>query len=297
MSSIGRILFPTDFSESSEAAAVEAFAIAGLQNAEIHLLHINLLFENDPHQFPSNATHPPKDISPATEKKFEVLIEKHGSGNLDITQAEIRSIAAGSAIVEYARDHDFDLIVMGTHGRRGLRHWMLGSTAEETVKTAHCPVLTVRNRRSEGNPAHFERILVPTDFSAGADETVRYARIAAAKSEGELLLLHVIPAPTIPDLYGWPINPTDNHYDKATTESHKHLDRLMAEEGPQIKFETHVTRGNPHRQIVAFAKEHEASIILMPHRGADSIFDHFIGSTTERVLRSAECPVLTLPLP
>ena len=66
---------------------------------------------------------------------------------------EVLTGPAASEIVEYARSHDMDLIVMGTHGRRGLSHLLMGSVAERVLRTAHCPVLTVKVTEQVGHGA------------------------------------------------------------------------------------------------------------------------------------------------
>jgi universal stress protein A len=117
------ILVPTDFSDTAEAAARVARAYAAVLSASVHLLH----------------------VARRDEEATTVLLtgEANGFGSgISVTSA-VRFGDPAHAIVEYARGHGIDLIVMGTHGRTGVSRALLGSVAERVVRSAPCPVLTV----------------------------------------------------------------------------------------------------------------------------------------------------------
>ena len=122
---IRRILVATDFSQASDAAVARAREIAVPLGASLCLLHV---FEDD--SFVTSAV--------ATERLAKTVEAGLGHRTALVTGP------VASAIVEYADGHAFDLIVMGTHGRTGVAHLLLGSVAERVVRTATCPVLTVR---------------------------------------------------------------------------------------------------------------------------------------------------------
>src|SRR5690606_34769986 len=111
-----------------------------------------------------------------------------------VKRAVVRDVAAAPAILQYARDQEMDLVVMGTHGRRGLRRLFLGSVAEEVVRLSVCPVLTVHAGpiRSE---ALFGDILVPIDFSPHSKAALRAAASLAPELGASLDLLHVVEEP------------------------------------------------------------------------------------------------------
>lgn len=152
MISIKRILLPTDFSDSAQQARDYACLLAEELQAELHLLHVL----SDPLQsapsFGMGLVSPEllrrspeedrKQEADALEKLRECLSDEWRTGK------QVQFVTRwGNAYVEtvrYAREHDVDLIVMGTHGRAGLRHVLLGSVAENIVRHAPCPVLTVR---------------------------------------------------------------------------------------------------------------------------------------------------------
>ena len=141
-----RILVPTDFSPPSDAALEYARAIAKRFGATLHVLHIL----DDPYRtaFASEV------YVPELEGLRDELLADAVARLKDRLQAsdvrELRATTAAvigmpsSSIVDYAGLHDIDLIIMGTHGRGGMSHLLMGSVAERVVRTAPCPVLTVR---------------------------------------------------------------------------------------------------------------------------------------------------------
>jgi nucleotide-binding universal stress UspA family protein len=143
MIQLKQILVATDFSEVSVAAVDYGRALARTFGASLQLLHI---MEN-PFLRPTAAD--PHTIRTATLRHlFESLTDEDHTA-LHATAALEMSDDPAEEIVEYARTHRIDLIVLGTHGRGGMAHLLLGSVAEKVVRTAPCPVLTVRHPERE----------------------------------------------------------------------------------------------------------------------------------------------------
>ena len=144
-----RILVPVDFSAPSDAALEYARIVAGRFGASLHLLHI----AEDPYR----ALYSAEVFVPEVEGLRDQVLDDAIGRLKDRLTSEDRTMLAASAdaiigtpaasIVEYADGHDIDLIVMGTHGRGGMSHVFMGSVAERVVRTASCPVLTVRQAR------------------------------------------------------------------------------------------------------------------------------------------------------
>jgi nucleotide-binding universal stress UspA family protein len=146
MIALQRILVPHDFSETSEAAVRYAVALARNFNARIHLLHVGDQARLDLEtEFPLGLEGAVEDA--VRERLLKIVTP--------VEQAEfrpefvVRSGVPAAEIVRYAKDHDVDLIVMGTHGRGPVGHMVMGSVAEKVVRTAPCPVLTVRSQQHE----------------------------------------------------------------------------------------------------------------------------------------------------
>ena len=141
-----RILVPLDFSAPSDAALEYARTVATRFGASLHLLHV----ADDPYR----ALYSAEVYVPEVEGlRDEILTDATGRLKDRLQSSDIRELGATaeavigtppSSIVEYAESHDIDLIVMGTHGRGGMSHLLMGSVAERVVRTAPCPVLTVR---------------------------------------------------------------------------------------------------------------------------------------------------------
>jgi nucleotide-binding universal stress UspA family protein len=132
-----RILVPTDFSSQADAALAQARALAAQFGATLHLLHIaeNVFLRavvGDPHA-----------LEVAARRALEDRLTAEDRARGTVTALETSDEPA-KEIIQYARETGIDLIVMGTHGRTGLPHVLLGSVAEHVVRTAPCPVLTLR---------------------------------------------------------------------------------------------------------------------------------------------------------
>ncbi len=149
--SIRNILCPVDFSENSEHALKYAVALAKAYNANLHLLHVvhppMMSVPGDP-MVPEFSSDVLQSIATAAKERLNVLAA-------DI-KATVPNVTAQTAtgidfleIITAARTQDIDIIVIGTHGRTGLAHVMIGSVAEKIVRKAPCPVLTVKHPEHE----------------------------------------------------------------------------------------------------------------------------------------------------
>jgi nucleotide-binding universal stress UspA family protein len=151
MIDLRRILVPTDFSKHSDNALRYAMAFADKFGAELHLLHVVqdlALFLPDTVAVSPVATPPVDQLTAAVREALLRAVRDHGLERFRVCP-EVREGTPFYEIVRYARERDVDLIVMGTHGRGGLAHVLLGSVSEKVVRKAPCPVLTVRHPEHE----------------------------------------------------------------------------------------------------------------------------------------------------
>jgi nucleotide-binding universal stress UspA family protein len=143
MIEIKKVLVPTDFSETSQAATQYAVELAKKFNAKIYLLHVI----EDPvvymPMFESYALPPKEDFESFAETRLENWILDEDKGDLEIETKWVHGNPFVD-ILKFSKREDMDLIVVGTHGRSFTAHLLLGSVAEKVVRTAACPVLTVR---------------------------------------------------------------------------------------------------------------------------------------------------------
>ena len=145
---ISKILCPTDFSENSEHALKYALTIAILTNAELLLLHV---VEPFAYPQPTHLFEPMVDevqLTMKMQEAFQKRLDEMVSSLKNEHQMVTGKLVTGNAFLEImqaARGGHQELIVMGTHGRTGLAHVLIGSVAEKVVREAPCPVLTVKH--------------------------------------------------------------------------------------------------------------------------------------------------------
>ncbi|MEX2287906.1 MAG: universal stress protein [Planctomycetaceae bacterium] len=146
MIQLKRILLPTDFSENSKLGVAYACALAEQFGSELHLLHVvQDLVAMVPE--PGLAFPPPGDYVREMEEAARAALAQIPDASWAAGKTVVRVTRQGPPfleIVRYAKEQAIDLIVMGTHGRSGLAHVLMGSVAERVVRKAPCPVLTVR---------------------------------------------------------------------------------------------------------------------------------------------------------
>ena len=158
MIALKHILVPTDFSDTSEAAAKYGVALARAFNATLHLLHVEprrdlqIMVERELvlEKSLSDPAAPTSHQNAARELLGRILTE-HEEKELR-AEYVLRASGLGGPYVEivrYAKERTIDLIVMGTHGRGFVAHMLMGSVAEKVVRKAPCPVLTVRHPEHE----------------------------------------------------------------------------------------------------------------------------------------------------
>lgn len=284
MLAIRRILFPTDFSECAEQAFTQAAHLAERFDAELHVLNVGLPHvesANDPMGFLELV-----DEAPHTQSDAAFTAETGAR----VVHAQVRVLSPAAGILDYASAHDIDLIVMGTHGRRGLNRLLIGSVAEEVVRLARCPVFTIR--ASEDAPVRFERILAPVDFSAFSSVAVAYAKALAALYGARLDLLHVVEEVTLPGPYG--IEPMPTVTSGVADRAQEALLQMAAALPGEVPVEAHVLVGHAARDVLDFAAIRHTDLVVIATHGRTGIARLLLGSVAEKVVRMAPCPVFTI---
>jgi nucleotide-binding universal stress UspA family protein len=185
--------------------------------------------------------------------------------------------------------------VLGTRGLTGLQHLFLGSTAQRVVQHAKCPVLTVHPGDVDQH-RQIRTVLVPTDFSRDAELSTSVALDLLSKQPGEttLVLLHVYHLPFEYTAYG--TIPTSFDYFKdvegAAEDRLRELAEPLASEGLSVK--TVAREGYPPEVIIGEAEACGADLIALGTHGRSGLTHLLLGSTAERVVQHASCPVLTV---
>ena len=290
---IRTILVATDFSATADTAVSWAMEVAKLHGARLHVTHGLVLPSHTTDYLPS----PPdlsEEIRQAALARLDEVANRAREAGLEVTSG-LRIGVPSQSIVAAADDERADLVVIGTRGLSGVEHLFLGSTAERVVQRSSCPVLTVHPADGEREPA-VRSILVPTDFSKDAEPAIHAALDLLHKQpeETKLVLLHVYHLPFEYTAYG--TVPTSWDYFKdvegAAKDQLKELAENFAEEGLQV--ETRAAEGYPPEMIVDVATEAGCDLIAMGTHGRTGLAHLLLGSTAERVVQHAACPVLTV---
>jgi nucleotide-binding universal stress UspA family protein len=277
------ILFATDLDVSANRALPFAVALADRYGAKLYAAHVV------PQQAYAFA-HPEsvrRILNEAQDYAAYALgqligpIKRRGRrcealvGNGDVAEV----------LIEFVQGHSADLVVVGTSSRAGLGKVLLGSVAEQVIRRAPCPVLTVGPRVMTEAYAGIQSIVSATDFSPGSMRAVEFAVSLAHKYESHLTLVHVVEG----------VLRESPHLAIRLTE--KHLREMVSSEA-ELKYQPEVVveLGPVADRILRVSNELLADIIVMGVRGAGAfaqMASHF-GSIAHRVVSLANCPVLTV---
>ncbi len=293
MLTIERVLFPTDFSDGSKRAFPQAAFLADWHDAELHILNVTGRHRHDYEEMKDNF---PLSMEMLTEWLRRPSESVQGANwpdleALPIEQEQVESAAPAERIVEHAEEKNVDLVVMGTHGRRGVDRMLFGSVTEEVVRKVPAPVLTIRADADRSPDQAVRRILVPVDFSRASGLAVRHAKEVALTYGAEIDLLHVVEEPGYLSPYGveaqFPVEEVLERVENSLGE--------MARE--EIGIEHVIVEaivGHPAQGILDYVETNDVDLIVQATHGRTG-FDHvLLGSVTERVLRQSPIPVFAV---
>ena len=301
MSKVERVLVPTDFSPGAEPALRRGIDLARQFGAELHLLHVALIADTSP-MYP--LFYVASDVEPLYAKVHEEALARLEKlrDEVDLpqkVQAAVRHANAIAPVINrYAHEEKIDLIAMGTHGWRGVRRFLLGSVAEEVVREAPCPVITFR--AEEDAPAERpDRILAAIDFSDFSPEVARQARELGALYHARVDFVHVVPQAEFPHYY------EAGHLEGFLAKLPevegavlKELEKLARDAGGGDCDKGYVVlHGTPSAEIVGWAEGNGVDLIVIAARGRGEVLPVRLGSTAERIVRQARCPVFTVRAP
>ena len=277
------ILFATDFEASASRALPFAVALADRHGAKFYAAHVI----------------PPGAYALARPEKIDLTLaelQAHASRALNQIIDPLRQhgqccgtlLGCGDVpdvLMEFVRNHGVDLVVVGTSSRGGLGKVLLGSTAEEIIRVAPCPVLTVGPHVTAEGSARVRSIVYATDFSLGSLRAAEFAVSLAHEYQADLTLVHVVD------------EVLTESPDRAIQLTEQRLREMIPSE-PQLLYEPEVVveTGPVAERILAVANELIADIIVMGVRGAGAFAQtasHF-GSIAHKVVSLATCPVVTI---
>ncbi|MGB8476543.1 MAG: universal stress protein [Candidatus Acidiferrum sp.] len=283
------VLFLTDFSEPSSEALPFAMAIARGYGSKVYAAHVIL-----PSTF---AYMTPEAAGALLDEEEEAAKVEIGRVDAQLTglQREIlleRGSNLWEVVSRLLKEREIDLIVLGTHGRTGLKKALLGSAAEEVFRRSRVPVLMSGPdaRADTHSGGRFRRVLFATDFNDVSSLAAPYAVSLAQENQAQLILLHVLPQPK-------PGKVAISEGLSVAEAAHQ-LEDLVPEEARQWCLPRAVVEhGDPAPRILAAAKGCGADLIVLGVRGMDRLAN--VATRTQKhiayeVVAHARCPVLTV---
>jgi nucleotide-binding universal stress UspA family protein len=293
------ILFPTDFTTHARAALKYAAAFARSGGGRV------VLFSVQGATVPPNLLTLPERIFEEQENRWllqlraevgDLLADPLFDG-LEVEPVIVEGEPAPE-IARAVRDYDIDLVTVVTHGRKGLSRALWGSTAEEIIAEAPCPVLTIRppqhdfvEHRGSHTEIRLNRILLATNFRPSSAAATQVATQLANQTDAELHAVYVI---------GDYIEQISVMFPEGGLNALSHLRGYVQEKMAGFRRDdsaraiTHIAEGRTYEEIVRLAAETEADLIVIGTSVHASLFGGtpVLGSEIERVVRNAPCPVL-----
>jgi nucleotide-binding universal stress UspA family protein len=296
------ILFPTDFTPHARAALKYAAAFAHSGGGRVVIFSVQ-------------STGVPPNLLTLPERIFE---EQENNWLLQI-RTEVRELLAdplfdglevepvivegepASEIAKAVSNYDIDLVTVVTHGRKGLSRALWGSTAEEIIAEAPCPVLTIRppqhdfvEHKGSRTEVRLNRVLLATNFRPSSAAATQVAEKLANQTGAELHAVYVI-GDYLEQISVMFPEGGRNALTRLRSYVQDRMSQLSRSDGPRAT--THIAEGRPYEEVVRLAAEMDADLIVIGTNVHASLFGGtpVLGSQIERVVRNAPCPVLCVP--
>ena len=281
-----------DFSEFSTKSYEYAHSIAQRYGAKLFVEHVvqPLTMGYPYYAFPESVNQVYWDLTTDAAKHLKEVVQKYQWNGIH-PEFFVQEGFVTDSILAFAEKQSVDLIVMGTHGRRGIDRLTMGSVTEQVLRKAHCPVLAVRRPAHDfvqpfekTNPVKLHKILFCTDFSKHSERAFEYAHSLAVEFSAEITILHVMD-----DI------PASSDVQAETSRALAQLEKAvpMPARG-ECKIKATVRIGKPYEQIIQAAVEAQTDLVVMGVRGRNALDLALFGSTTHRVIQLGPCPVLAV---
>jgi len=293
--SLKNILLATDFSEASEKAFNYAVAVARHHGSKIFLMHVM-----PPDSIAFMLESPDQHQRGEVQRQMDSMASRSELNQIP-HETVIRAGSVWSIVAAVIRQQDIELVVLGTHGRSGFRKLVLGSVAEEVVRRAGCPVLTVGPHidANLSKAAVFERILFATDFHSASEKALDYAVYFANEQKARLMLLHVMPPTALP-------GPGQSFWNEPAITQWQTKVNASVTEKLQMLLPPGVRLWSEPEYLVGFDFIADGILKTAAARKADLIITgakrptfaklsaHSLGAIAYQVIRRANCAVLTV---
>ena len=292
MTRFSHILCPVDFSDTSQHALDHAAAIAHRDQARLTVLYV---FVNLP-----SMDVPPLVLSPADRERIRVDLQRMCAKMPPDVPVEFRILEAEGVqrtILAEQADLDADLLVLGTHGRSGFQHMVLGSVTEKVIRSVKCPTLVVPPRAPDvppGVPVRPARILCPIDFSESSIKAFTHARELADQTGARLTAIAVVDiAYELRDSAMLANVDVEAIARETESDTRRRLSALVGHGAKPV--DAVVASGSAPTTVLEHAARLGTDLIVMGVHGRGALDLRLFGSTTHQVIRRATCPVLVIP--
>jgi len=284
---ITKILCPVDFFPGSERIADHAIALAKNYNAKLILLHV-VTPVITAYELPYNSV---DMITPVVEASKDELkkVAKRAEANKVAVESIVSVGDVDIEIRDTAKRRNADLIVMGSHGRRGFQKWFLGSHTERLLRRTDIPLMTIAGTATQNRTLpSIRRMMVLTNFEEGTADAIRYAMSIGQECQSRVTLMHV--------LNDIDASISGRYRDPLMKSIRLQLEALIPEDARDwCDVETRVETGLPWRRILKVLEKEKFDLLVMNIHGKNMIDRALLGSTAERVVRGATIPVLWIP--
>lgn len=275
------VLHPTDLDEGGRRALPYALYLAAVAGGELHLVHVT---EPGAEGVSGDALPDPGDERDRVGRWLGAIGEGGDGERRELPDVAVRREVRGGedpaeAILEYRSEIGAGAVCMGTHARRGVRRWVLGSVAEEVVRASPVPVLTAGPDAAAWGDDGLRRIMVPVDLSGRTGAALGWAAVLADAAGAEATGVHVVQSAA------------------GATPSGKRgafYEAVRAAPGPEVEFGFELLAGDPAERIRGYAAEGGADLVVTASHGRSGASRLALGSVAEEVIRRAPCPVLTV---
>lgn len=281
------VLLPVDGSEGSAEVLYHASELAHWSDATLQVLFVADTTRD-------SVTVVENDVVDALVQEGRSIVDE-AAKTLDTLGVEYDTdVVQGNpapTIVDYAERHDYDLIAMPTHGRKGLSRYLLGSVTEKVVRLSSVPVLTVRMRPDEQFTFPYENVLLPTDGSEAATRATRHGLSLAASLDATAHVLSVVDDSSL----GVDVRSTLSG-EETERDAREAVEAVEdeAENYGVANLRTRVTHGTPVDEVIDYVEANDVHAVVMGttgRRGTDRVL---LGSVAEKVVRTAPVPVVTV---
>ncbi|GIW54201.1 MAG: universal stress protein [Nitrospiraceae bacterium] len=293
---IHRILLATDGSAYAARAEEYALFLASAWEAGLDMLSVLEFPPGMNPEYPINDAYLGQ-LRKEADRHLERLADRASQVGLSVKKQVVIGIPS-QKITAIARDNGDDLVVVGTHGRTGLEHVLLGSTAERVIRGAPCPVLAVRGRKpgsaqvpDHSSPIAVRRMLVPIDFSDCSLDALEYAVQVAKHVNAAITILHVME----PVAYGLDFtlsHPSELEAKRARPRRSASGTWSRRTAGWGLQADEALRGGLPADSILDYARSRAVDLIVMGTHGRRGISHLVNGSVTEAVAAAGGLPGL-----